>query len=149
MPVDGVLEPLHASSESSAPRRSRGKMGPGELRCNRLPWGAARSGLAARAESHADRRPSRSTRQSLHRFHRRGRLCRDLRAHPAGKRMRADPERGDHDVRRFRGERRSEEHTSELQSHHDLVCRLLLEKKKKKKNRSTQKKTKKKKKKKK
>src|SRR5437667_12889824 len=35
----------------------------------------------------------------------------------------------------FRGDRvdRSEEHTSELQSHHDLVCRLLLEKKKKKK----------------
>ena len=26
--------------------------------------------------------------------------------------------------------RRSEEHTSELQSHSDLVCRLLLEKKK-------------------
>src|SRR5437667_8337703 len=31
---------------------------------------------------------------------------------------------------------RSEEHTSELQSHHDLVCRLLLEKKKHKKHRS-------------
>src|SRR5438034_7865690 len=30
------------------------------------------------------------------------------------------------------GEKRSEEHTSELQSHSDLVCRLLLEKKKKK-----------------
>src|SRR5438132_5361678 len=30
-------------------------------------------------------------------------------------------------------EARSEEHTSELQSHSDLVCRLLLEKKKKKK----------------
>src|SRR6266480_8149993 len=30
--------------------------------------------------------------------------------------------------------RRSEEHTSELQSHVNLVCRLLLEKKKKKKN---------------
>src|SRR5438034_6966700 len=30
------------------------------------------------------------------------------------------------------GCRRSEEHTSELQSHSDLVCRLLLEKKKKK-----------------
>src|SRR5437667_5418937 len=29
------------------------------------------------------------------------------------------------------GTPRSEEHTSELQSHHDLVCRLLLEKKKK------------------
>src|SRR2546421_8043393 len=28
------------------------------------------------------------------------------------------------------GERRSEEHTSELQSRSDLVCRLLLEKKK-------------------
>src|SRR5437773_9212529 len=28
------------------------------------------------------------------------------------------------------GTARSEEHTSELQSHHDLVCRLLLEKKK-------------------
>src|SRR5437667_5743757 len=27
------------------------------------------------------------------------------------------------------GKARSEEHTSELQSHHDLVCRLLLEKK--------------------
>src|SRR5437773_4140907 len=32
-----------------------------------------------------------------------------------------------------RGFFRSEEHTSELQSHHDLVCRLLLEKKKNKK----------------
>src|SRR5436190_11413154 len=30
---------------------------------------------------------------------------------------------------RFRSEVRSEEHTSELQSHSDLVCRLLLEKK--------------------
>src|SRR5438034_8041533 len=36
---------------------------------------------------------------------------------------------------------RSEEHTSELQSHSDLVCRLLLEKKKKKKKkRGTQRK---------
>src|SRR5438132_5775969 len=39
-------------------------------------------------------------------------------------------------LRRLRLERvhqdvRSEEHTSELQSHSDLVCRLLLEKKKK------------------
>src|SRR5260221_10403473 len=33
---------------------------------------------------------------------------------------------------------RSEEHTSELQSHSDLVCRLLLEKKKKKKEEPTQ-----------
>src|SRR2546421_7343308 len=32
---------------------------------------------------------------------------------------------------------RSEEHTSELQSRSDLVCRLLLEKKKKKKNKNT------------
>src|SRR5690349_22572934 len=32
--------------------------------------------------------------------------------------------------RAARGRRRSEEHTSELQSRRDLVCRLLLEKKK-------------------
>src|SRR5438034_2914802 len=38
--------------------------------------------------------------------------------------------------------RRSEEHTSELQSHSDLVCRLLLEKKKKKKKKKKNKKTK-------
>ena len=36
---------------------------------------------------------------------------------------------------------RSEEHTSELQSHSDLVCRLLLEKKKKTKNNKKKKKT--------
>src|SRR5438034_8436204 len=41
-----------------------------------------------------------------------------------GRRARASP-------RARRGRRRSEEHTSELQSHSDLVCRLLLEKKKK------------------
>src|SRR5436190_13175063 len=47
--------------------------------------------------------------------------------------------RPDELVRRGRGgvhlhrRGRSEEHTSELQSHSDLVCRLLLEKKKKKK----------------
>src|SRR5438034_4545977 len=34
--------------------------------------------------------------------------------------------------------KRSEEHTSELQSHSDLVCRLLLEKKKKKKKKKKQ-----------
>src|SRR6266540_257864 len=34
---------------------------------------------------------------------------------------------------------RSEEHTSELQSHHDLVCRLLLEKKKKNKQKKVKK----------
>src|SRR5208283_5718439 len=39
-----------------------------------------------------------------------------------------------------RAPRRSEEHTSELQSHHDLVCRLLLEKKKKTKHNNNQKK---------
>src|SRR5467141_4943303 len=43
---------------------------------------------------------------------------------------------------------RSEEHTSELQSHLNLVCRLLLEKKKKKKKKNTNKKKTKKKKKK-
>src|SRR5260221_8693519 len=33
-------------------------------------------------------------------------------------------------LRRLHAGHRSEEHTSELQSHSDLVCRLLLEKKK-------------------
>src|SRR5437588_5896856 len=36
-------------------------------------------------------------------------------------------------ITRRNGSLRSEEHTSELQSHSDLVCRLLLEKKKTKK----------------
>src|SRR5699024_12848211 len=38
-----------------------------------------------------------------------------------------NPNRSPH---RARGDSRSEEHTSELQSRFDLVCRLLLEKKK-------------------
>src|SRR5260221_2694841 len=46
-----------------------------------------------------------------------------------GERAARDPE---HEDRHLREElsRRSEEHTSELQSHSDLVCRLLLEKNK-------------------
>src|SRR5207249_7824370 len=40
------------------------------------------------------------------------------------------------DAQRFDDKVRSEEHTSELQSRFDLVCRLLLEKKKKKIKRS-------------
>src|SRR5476649_352107 len=39
--------------------------------------------------------------------------------------------RGGNSGRPGAGSMRSEEHTSELQSHSDLVCRLLLEKKKK------------------
>src|SRR5438132_9228045 len=41
--------------------------------------------------------------------------------------------RGSGNSRNGTSGKRSEEHTSELQSHSDLVCRLLLEKKKKKK----------------
>src|SRR5690242_21304076 len=53
-----------------------------------------------------------------------------------------DCHRGDGDVRLcdcdpHLAARRSEEHTSELQSHVNLVCRLLLEKKKKKTNINT------------
>src|SRR5438477_2223315 len=48
---------------------------------------------------------------------------------PGGRPALEDP-RG---VRRLPDHARSEEHTSELQSHVNLVCRLLLEKKKKKK----------------
>src|SRR5215471_21470209 len=44
--------------------------------------------------------------------------------------------RADSRARAARADQRSEEHTSELQSRRDLVCRLLLEKKKKKKKTS-------------
>src|SRR5437016_11605155 len=58
----------------------------------------------------------------------------DQRELPSHRRRTAGLLRGD----RHRGQRRihprSEEHTSELQSLTNLVCRLLLEKKKKKKN---------------
>src|SRR3712207_7518711 len=43
-----------------------------------------------------------------------------------------DAASGDQRLRRRSGRRRSEEHTSELQSRQYLVCRLLLEKKKQK-----------------
>src|SRR5260221_10853731 len=45
---------------------------------------------------------------------------------------RSRPKCGAAPCNRARRPHRSEEHTSELQSHSDLVCRLLLEKKKKK-----------------
>src|SRR5438034_6583285 len=50
------------------------------------------------------------------------------RLRPAGADPALEPERAA--VERALPEERSEEHTSELQSHSDLVCRLLLEKKK-------------------
>src|SRR5205085_5479066 len=61
--------------------------------------------------------------------------------HRAGRRRRAPRRRrtwGRAPCARWR--RRSEEHTSELQSQSNLVCRLLLEKKKKKKHKQTPKK---------
>src|SRR5438034_5983539 len=62
---------------------------------------------------------------------------RHVRRSPAQQRHRADlPDELHEDPRRdqriYHHAKRSEEHTSELQSHSDLVCRLLLEKKKKK-----------------
>src|SRR5688572_32608384 len=55
-----------------------------------------------------------------------------FRSHPRGRGGGAGGgERGRQD---HAGQARSEEHTSELQSQSNLVCRLLLEKKKKKKN---------------
>src|SRR6266496_6455093 len=47
-----------------------------------------------------------------------------------GRAARAASRRGDGVAHRLRAHGRSEEHTSELQSRRDLVCRLLLEKKK-------------------
>src|SRR5438105_12849887 len=66
-------------------------------------------------------------------------LFRSLRSH----RRSGDPDQPEAFARRHRPAReRSEEHTSELQSRVDLVCRLLLEKKKKKKKKKKNEETK-------
>src|SRR5204862_6808882 len=57
----------------------------------------------------------------------------DLALHDRGQRAQRRPPRGSPSSRPGEAPR-SEEHTSELQSRRDLVCRLLLEKKKKKKD---------------
>src|SRR5438034_5746809 len=58
-------------------------------------------------------------------------------ARPMATELKATPPQQDTPTSRFKQcLRRSEEHTSELQSHSDLVCRLLLEKKKKKQTRT-------------
>src|SRR5437868_14742713 len=57
---------------------------------------------------------------------------RPARAEPVARRARLLPRPDSEALARRRPARRSEEHTSELQSRFDLVCRLLLEKKKKK-----------------
>src|SRR5690606_41910398 len=59
-----------------------------------------------------------------------GRVDRERRAlHVEQRGARAERERQDEDERQA-ADHRSEEHTSELQSRENLVCRLLLEKKK-------------------
>src|SRR5262249_59978730 len=55
---------------------------------------------------------------------------RDRAGLPVGRPAAADPGTPDVDAAVLGGYRRSEEHTSELQSLTNLVCRLLLEKKK-------------------
>src|SRR5260370_26360505 len=62
---------------------------------------------------------------------RRGRDRRVVNAHPCRARAgRETRSRAAESISRCRAKWRSEEHTSELQSHLNLVCRLLLEKKK-------------------
>src|SRR2546430_3939782 len=61
-----------------------------------------------------------------------------LRSDRIGGRRRAARSGRRHRQRQWRLERRSEEHTSELQSQSNLVCRLLLEKKKNNSNRSNE-----------
>src|SRR2546430_11383004 len=69
------------------------------------------------------RRPPRSTLFPYTTLFRSGRVATSVTA-PAGRRA------GSRRTRRARIRPRSEEHTSELQSQSNLVCRLLLEKKK-------------------
>src|SRR5436190_11068309 len=72
--------------------------------------------------------------------HLRMRSCRSASAR-SGSTMRTVASRSPLPSRAGKGDLlRSEEHTSELQSHSDLVCRLLLEKKKKKKKKKKQRK---------
>src|SRR2546430_13665905 len=59
-------------------------------------------------------------------------LFRSARAYRAAAGSWSGPRRGTRGDRTSRRAARSEEHTSELQSQSNLVCRLLLEKKKKK-----------------
>src|SRR5688572_31270623 len=83
------------------------------------------------------RRPPRSTLfpyTTLFRSHRGPRRFRTV-DHRVEDRGRAQQMGG----RASRQDQRSEEHTSELQSQSNLVCRLLLEKKKKKKNKNNHK----------
>src|SRR3712207_7710544 len=81
------------------------------------------------------RRPPRSTLfpyTTLFRSRRRGLRQLRPRERPARSGARRRAQRGrQRRLRRWVGDRRSEEHTSELQSRQYLVCRLLLEKKKK------------------
>src|SRR5260370_30713684 len=75
------------------------------------------------------RRPPRSTPfpyPTLFRSGRDGRLAAPATERAEGAADTGVPSRWDHEYGQFR----SEEHTSELQSHLNLVCRLLLEKKK-------------------
>src|SRR5690242_21101634 len=85
------------------------------------------------------RRPPRSTLfpyTTLFRSRQRGRDPRQVRQRPARRDQPVEQHRRCGALPQGREDRvqvRSEEHTSELQSHVNLVCRLLLEKKKKKK----------------
>src|SRR5688572_31626572 len=89
------------------------------------------------------RRPPRSTlfpyttlfRSTLQMGHGLGELTKEL-VPPGGTSLSvslSDPKTAEHVAAKVERDR-SEEHTSELQSQSNLVCRLLLEKKKKKKN---------------
>src|SRR5690349_24254923 len=87
------------------------------------------------------RRPPRSTLFPYTTLFRSGKLPREKRSQAVCNRQREPaPDRGRHFEDRLI--RRSEEHTSELQSRRDLVCRLLLEKKKNKHKKTTKQKQK-------
>src|SRR5690349_23826818 len=79
------------------------------------------------------RRPPRSTLFPYTTLFRSAVHAERLRARRRVRRQDAGPERRRDEGELRRAVARSEEHTSELQSRRDLVCRLLLEKKKKKK----------------
>src|SRR3989449_6618688 len=83
------------------------------------------------------RRPPRSTLFPYTTLFRSTACARSRRPSPSAQRSRRSRLSALRDDALERGDLRSEEHTSELQSRLHLVCRLLLEKKKKKKDKNT------------
>src|SRR3989441_1738441 len=124
-----IAFPRNCSQKRSPLKATAPKAAAAASRRSRRLIGPRRPARADRAAARAAARPSRRTRWRWQ--SREGAPCRRCRpGRPAARRRRRPTGRPGRHLRR------SEEHTSELQSLAYLVCRLLLEKKKKKKSKN-------------